>query len=137
MEIYIKTYWFCVFRPYQLNETSENVSTWLSDWPLDVLMEQNDIFIDLPNKLCLPPNMVLSVLVRDPRLNLPKQRTKALTNEIFEPSTDDEIELFQKNMSLSPLLDDSIRRFVKDNKVQTIFYTVAYLSETELFQGFQ
>lgn len=69
--------------------------------------------------------MVLSVLVRDPRLNLPKQRTKAITNEIFEASTDDEIELFQKNVSLSPLLDDSIRRFVKDNKVQTIFYVVA------------
>lgn len=119
---------FFGFRAYQLNENSEKVSSWLSDWPLENLMVQNDVFTDLPHKLCLPPNMVLSVLVRDPRLNLPKQRTKALTNEIFEPSTDDEIHLFQKNVSLSPLLDDSVRRFVKDNKVQTIFFSCSIIN---------
>lgn len=86
---------------------------------MDIFNEQNQAFADLTNVNCLPPNMVLGVVVQDPRMIWPQKRTKA-TLDYIEALEDIDIETFQKNLSFSPLLVDAFRNFVQYFKVSVI-----------------
>ncbi|XP_050296525.1 ribonucleases P/MRP protein subunit POP1 [Anthonomus grandis grandis] len=86
----------------------------LSSYHQEVLSNQNEVFTELTNGSYIPPNTVLSVIVHDPRLSYPKKRTKALLED-----TDNygDTECFQENLAISPLFDDSVRKFCNDNKI--------------------
>lgn len=79
---------------------------------------QNRVVKDMTDTSYMPPNTVLSVIVYDPRLNLPKKRTKAL---LTSSSDHDDFDSLQNNLSLSPLFEDSVRNFVNSSKVKVSF----------------
>ncbi|KAH1021527.1 hypothetical protein HUJ04_011032 [Dendroctonus ponderosae] len=95
-----------------LNENCKNLPPWINSESMDIFNEQNQAFADLTNVNCLPPNMVLAVVVQDPRMVWPQKRTKATLDDI-QTLEDIDIETFQKNLSFSPLLVDSFRNFVQ------------------------
>ncbi|XP_030746018.1 ribonucleases P/MRP protein subunit POP1 [Sitophilus oryzae] len=85
---------------------------WFKDSNIESLKEQNKLFENLSNINVLPPNLVFSTIVHDPRFNFPKKRTKAE----LEYSQMGDIEPYQKNISLSPLWNQEVRALLKENK---------------------
>lgn len=62
----------------------------------------------------LHPHTIISLVVRDPRYNLPKKRTKALPDYVGAQEN-----LFDvtKDISTSPIWDDAVRVAVKEGKI--------------------
>ncbi|XP_066150642.1 ribonucleases P/MRP protein subunit POP1 [Euwallacea fornicatus] len=101
-------------KPVALESCSEQLRSCINNFPLESLCQQNEVFQNMLTAGFLPPNKVLSVLVKDPRLNLPKKRTKASSVDYFEQLND---QVLCTNLALSPLIDDTVRNFVTKNKV--------------------
>ncbi|XP_066248711.1 ribonucleases P/MRP protein subunit POP1 [Euwallacea similis] len=101
-------------KPAAIEDCSEEFRSCINNFPIETLCQQNEVFQSMPTAGFLPPNKVLSVLVKDPRLNLPKKRTKASSIDYCEPLND---QVLYANLALSPLIDDNVRKFVTKNKV--------------------
>lgn len=62
----------------------------------------------------LSPHMILSLIVSDPRFNLPSKRTKAINNDEMYKQV---LCSTEPDLSLSPLWNESIRQAVKVSKI--------------------
>ncbi|XP_076254794.1 POP1 ribonuclease P/MRP subunit [Rhynchophorus ferrugineus] len=94
-------------------ENVGNLPSWCNNYKIDTLSKQNQLFKDLSSDHILPPNVVFSVVVHDPRMNMPKKRTKSLPRSIKI----DDIVSYHQNISFSPLWDSEVRQYVKENQV--------------------
>ncbi|KAL1450811.1 hypothetical protein WDU94_003131 [Cyamophila willieti] len=81
-----------------------------------------------------PPRVVLGAVVRDPRFNMPAQRTR---NEMDTPESDDDIinlsSLPSPSLATSPLWDPDLRDWVSTNKPST--HSINTLFSTRLVPG--
>ncbi|CAH1127345.1 unnamed protein product [Ceutorhynchus assimilis] len=100
-------------RTVKFTDKHPDYHAWLQNYPLEILSEQNQVFQNLTNTSYLPPNLLISILVHDPRLNLPNKRTKASLTQ----DEKDDFDKLQQNSSLSPLWNESVRQVLKDTKL--------------------
>ncbi|KAL1506338.1 hypothetical protein ABEB36_005722 [Hypothenemus hampei] len=112
-------------------ELTEKHQDMLRNCTRKFLIKQNQVFDNLSKESHIPPNMVLSITVNDPRLNFPTKRTKALLNSCTP--NDDDFDELQSNLSFSPLFDERVRNLIKTNRVSN--EEICKLREKNLIPG--
>ncbi|GJQ71269.1 hypothetical protein Trydic_g11008 [Trypoxylus dichotomus] len=109
------------------NLQNENIGDWFKSYINENL--QNIFTNQIEYWKCLEnissvseisPHIIIGLIANDPRYNMPKKRTKILTNNSHMPSLNI-IESLPEYLSQSPIWSDSVRKYVKDNKVSSSY----------------
>lgn len=93
------------FKFYEYNEEFQNIHISQSEYwkSLEHISSPGEI----------SPHIIISLVATDPRYNMPKKRTRALANNSRMPS----VGTIPEGISISPIWNSSIRKFLRENKV--------------------
>lgn len=102
---------------FRLAESNENIVEWGKYYNMDTSIQikyQKEYWTNLKNIATteLPPHMILSMIIEDPRLHLPKKRTKSLP----ETAPARNINPLPENLAEGPIWNHFVRKNVIDSK---------------------
>lgn len=119
-----------------INNKSLKNDKWISIHEPQYLQEKEEYWNSIMNAGSpsqLPPNMVIGLVVKDPRLSRPSYRTKAKLNS-DSTITIDKLLTVPSFLSISPLWDVKIHEAIKEERMSNGQF-IKHVTETQLVPG--